>query len=219
MLITVIIPAFNEESVIVETLQAVGNAWPDHQAIVVDDGSNDETGEKARRAGALVIRHQHNQGKGAAINSAAPFVRGDIVVLLDADLGKSAYGFTRLLSPIFNGSADVTVAKFPPSPVKGGFGMVKGLATEGVFRMTGCFVPSVLSGQRAMRYKVFQSALPFASGFGIEVGATIDILRQGWRLQEVEIDFSHHYSGRNLRGFIHRGHQFFDICRVLKEKL
>lgn len=218
MKVSVIIPAYNEANFIGGTIQAVRSFTWVEQIILVDDGSTDETGELAKAAGAQVIKHSHNNGKGAAINSAAPFVTGDIIIILDGDLGESAKEFYRLLPPILEGRADVTIATFPPAPVPGGFGLVKGLAAQGVYRLTGERVLSPLSGQRAMRSQVFKSLLPFAYGFGVEVGATVDMLRQGWRVQEVEINMVHNFSRRDLAGFLHRGRQFYDICRVLATK-
>lgn len=153
------------------------------------------------------------------MNQGAKFLKGDIIVLLDADLRESAAKFTRLLLPITGDSADVTVAKFPPPPVPGGFGIVKGLAALGIFCLTGKKVSCPLSGQRAMRKDVFNSLIPFAGGYGVEVAATIDILNQGWRLEEVEIDMIHSYTGRNIIGFLHRGRQFFDILYTIILKI
>ncbi|NMA15401.1 MAG: glycosyltransferase family 2 protein [Clostridia bacterium] len=218
MQISVIIPAYNEANFINDTIQAVRNFPWVEQIIVVDDGSTDGTGELAKACGSQVIKHPRNKGKGAAINSAAPFLTGKIIIILDGDLGKSAKECYHLLPPIGEGRADATVAKFPPATIPGGFGLVKGLAAQGVYRLTGQRVLSVLSGQRAMKIQVFKSLLPFASGFGVEVGATVDMLRQGWRLQEIEINMVHNFSRRDLAGFLHRGKQFYDICRVLANK-
>lgn len=218
MKVSVIIPAFNEAARIGETVAAVQNSLEAHEVIVVDDGSVDETAVQAAKAGARVFSHRTNQGKGSALNTACREISSEIVILLDGDLGKSAEKFSLLLPPIMEGSADVTVAKFPPPPVPGGFGLVKGLATCGVFRLTGQKLTAPLSGQRAMRIEVLQSILPFAPGFGVEVAAAIDILRKGWRIEEIEIDMEHNFSRRDWDGFIHRGRQFVDICQVLVKK-
>ncbi|MGI6678797.1 MAG: glycosyltransferase family 2 protein [Dehalobacterium sp.] len=218
-MVSLLIPAYNAGLLIQETIHAVQGAYPDFkEIIVVDDGSQDDTQIKAHAVGARVLRSEKNRGKGGALNLGAPLVQGDIVVLLDADLGKSAARFIPLLLPVLHQKADVTLAKFPPPPIKGGFGWVKGLAHYGIFSLTGKKVACPLSGQRAMTRTVFQSLLPFQKGYGVEVGATIDILKKGWRLEEVEIDFTHAYTGRNLAGFLHRGRQFYDIFCTLIQK-
>lgn len=219
MKISVLIPAFNAGTVINTTINSVKSAYENlSEIIVVDDGSADNTAYQAELAGAKVFRLKKNRGKGGALNYGANWITGDIVVLLDADLGESAAKFTRLLVPVLENQADVTVAKFPPPPVRGGFGLVKGLAGQGIYHLTGKRVSCPLSGQRAMKKKVFDSLLPFASGYGVEVAATVEILKKGWSLQEVEIDMTHAYTGRNISGFLHRGRQFWDISRIIMEK-
>lgn len=219
MKISVLIPAFNTGSLIQSTIHSLQSAYPSlGEIIVVDDGSKDDTARQAAAAGAQVVRLERNRGKGGALNGGADLVHGDVVVLLDADLGESAGQFTRLLVPVLENQADVTVAKFPPPPIKGGFGCVKGLAAQGIYRLTGERISCPLSGQRAMKRPVFDSLLPFAGGYGVEVAATVDILKKGWRLQEVEIDMTHSFTGRDLAGFFHRGRQFFDICCTIIQK-
>ncbi|MGD1056822.1 MAG: hypothetical protein ABR992_05335 [Solirubrobacteraceae bacterium] len=56
--------------------------------------------------------------------------------------------------------------------------------------------------------------LPFAHGFGMEIGMTIDAVRAGHRVREVELDLSHRASGRTLAGFLHRGRQLVDFLRA-----
>lgn len=215
MNVCVIIPAYNAESTISETVLAVKNSIKVESILVVDDGSKDRTSQKALESGARVLVHKKNRGKGAALNTAAREVFEDIIILLDADLGKSAKDLRKLLTPIQKGEADVTVAKFPPSPVSGGFGLVKGLAKNGIYSATGSSISSPLSGQRAMTKQVFLSILPFAQGYGVEVAATIKILKNNWRLMEVAVEMEHNFSQRNIKGFIHRGQQFYDILKVL----
>jgi hypothetical protein len=71
-----------------------------------------------------------------------------------------------------------------------------------------------ISGQRAMRPGVLPQLLPFATGFGMETGMTIDALRKGLRVIEVELDLEHRATGKSLQGFIHRGRQARDIARA-----
>jgi hypothetical protein len=71
-----------------------------------------------------------------------------------------------------------------------------------------------MSGQRAMRPGVLPKLLPFAPGFGIETGMTIDALTKGLRVVEVELDLEHRATGKSLRGFMHRGRQARDVLRA-----
>jgi len=213
--ISVLIPAYNEEAFIFDTVKAVGFLPEDKEILVVDDCSTDQTAARAKAAGAKVITLPYNMGKGEALNQGAKKITGDIVLLLDADLGSSAGEARHLLWPVLNGEADLTIARFPPARQKGGFGFVKGLAGMGIRYYTGIKAETPLSGQRAMRRTVFLKVLPLASHFGVEVSMTIKAARLGFRVCEVPVQMRHKETGRNLKGFIHRSRQFYDVLRVL----
>ncbi len=215
MKISVLIPAYNEEAFIFDTVKAVGFLPEDKEILVVDDCSTDQTAARAKAAGAKVITLPYNMGKGEALNQGAKKITGDIVLLLDADLGSSAGEARHLLWPVLNGEADLTIARFPPARQKGGFGFVKGLAGMGIRYYTGIKAETPLSGQRAMRRTVFLKVLPLASHFGVEVSMTIKAARLGFRVCEVPVQMRHKETGRNLKGFIHRSRQFYDVLRVL----
>lgn len=185
------------------------------QVVVVDDASTDDTAELAQAAGAVVQVLRENLGKGGALNHGAALVTGDVVVLLDGDLGSSAAEARGLLLPVLEGSADMTVARFPRSRKKGGFGLVKGLARSGIKHFCGFEAQAPLSGQRAMTRAVLKQVVPFASGYGVEVALTIAVARQGFRVLEVPVNMTHAETGRDLRGFVHRGQQFVHVARVL----
>jgi hypothetical protein len=111
------------------------------------------------------------------------------------------------------GECDLAVAAFSRR-VGGGFGFALGFARWAIRRRCGLETEAPISGQRAMRAEVLRSVLPFARGYGMEVGMTIDAVRAGYRLREYELDLSHRATGRSLAGFGHRGHQLADFCRV-----
>ena len=71
-----------------------------------------------------------------------------------------------------------------------------------------------ISGQRAMRAAVLRDVLPFAPRYGMEIGMTVDAVRAGHRVGEVELDLSHRATGRTLGGFVHRGRQLRDFRAV-----
>ena len=214
--VSVLIPAYNEEKYIKKTLDAVKSILEVQRIIVVDDGSQDMTVKLARAAGVVVITSEQNSGKGGALNLGAGLVKNDdIVVLLDADLGHTAAEARKLIIPILDDLADMTIAQFPRLKHKGGFGLVKGLAHRGIKHFTGMEMQSPLSGQRAMTKAVFNKILPFASGYGVEVALTINVARMGYRVKEVPVQMTHAVTGRDLKGFIHRGKQFKDVLKEL----
>ena len=165
------------------------------------------------------MRLQRNVGKGAALNAGAKYCEdADIVLLLDGDLGSSASQADLLLKPLLEGTADMTIARFPRPTGKAGFGLVKNMARKEIAKMGNGFdAQAPLSGQRALTRACLDAVLPFASGYGVEVGLTIRALRQNFRLLEVETTMTHAATGRDLSGFIHRGKQFVHVWSALME--
>lgn len=213
--VVTLIPAYNEAKTISATVAALSKLSEVDEIVVVNDASTDQTASLAAAAGARVISLPSNQGKGAALNEGSRQIKADIIVLLDGDLGESAGEARLLLAPVLEGRADMTVAQFPPPRLKGGFGLVKGLARKGIKFYTGLEMKSPLSGQRVMTRQVMDKLLPFASGYGVEVGLTIKAARAGFTVLEVPVQMTHAETGRDLKGFCHRGKQFWHVARVL----
>ncbi len=214
---TVLIPAFNEADCIAETVKAAWQLNEVSQVIVIDDGSSDQTAAIAHQAGALVKRMEQNQGKGAALNAGAALIENKVILLLDADLGKSTLEAAPLLPPVQNGQADMTIAIFPSTGQKAGFGLVKNLACKAIAQWGhGLQAQAPLSGQRALTREVLQAVLPFAEGYGVEVALTIKAARAGFKIIEIPTKLTHKATGRDWHGFKHRGKQYFDVKHTLK---
>ena len=110
MLLSVIIPVYNEERTISEIVERVRREPTEKEIIIVDDGSTDGTHEVLKGItgdGIHVLYHDQNRGKGAAIRTAIPHVRGDVVVIQDADLEYDPSEYPRLIHPIKENVADV----------------------------------------------------------------------------------------------------------------
>jgi len=214
--VVVLIPAYNEASLIGETVAAVLRMPCVEDVVVIDDGSEDETPFIAHDAGARVIQLSSNRGKGAALNRGLTESDSEIVLMIDADLGATAAETSRLLEPLLSDQADMSIAimKAPPGH-KGGFGLVMKLSRWAVRRYGGMDVSAPLSGQRAIRRGLLEAIGGFEDGFGAETALTIDALRNGYRIVEVPLPLTHRLSGRDWRGFVHRGHQFYDILRAI----
>jgi glycosyltransferase involved in cell wall biosynthesis len=82
---SVVIPAFNEEGGIASVVASLRAVADFREVLVVDDGSTDATADRAREAGARVVRHPYNKGNGAAVKTGIREAQGDVVLLLDAD--------------------------------------------------------------------------------------------------------------------------------------
>lgn len=221
--ISIIIPAYNEEDKIKDTLESIKSIETINQIIVVDDGSSDKTTEKASQVQSEKIKVftlDKNKGKGFALNYGLKIAmeNADIIGFLDGDLGSSSSEVEKLITPIINNEADVIIAKFPPAKKKGGLGFVKGLAKQSVLDMTGEELEATLSGQRLFKKEVLQQFEEIPFGYGVEVGMTIDILKKGYKIKEVLVNMTHSETGRDLKGFIHRGKQYYHIKKVLRKK-
>jgi hypothetical protein len=137
----------------------------------------------------------------------------ELVLVCDGDLGGSAAGLDRLVDAVADGSCDLAVAAFSKR-VGGGFGVALGFARWAIRRRCGFDAEAPISGQRAMRGEVLRATMPFAAGFGMEIGITVDAVRAGYRVREIELDLGHRTTGRTLGGFLHRGRQLRDFARV-----
>jgi hypothetical protein len=89
-----------------------------------------------------------------------------------------------------------------------------GFARWAIRRLCGFEAAAPISGQRAMKREVLCATLPFARGYGMEIGMTVDAVRGGYRVGERELDLSHRTTGRSIAGFAHRGRQLFDFART-----
>lgn len=205
--IDVLIPAYNESGYIGRTIAALRKLPQVKRVLVVDDGSTDETAAEAAAAGAEVFRLLRNRGKGAAVLFGARFARAPFLALVDADLGDSAVELKRLIPPLLEGRAEMTVARFPENRRHGGLGLVKKLASWSIRRSTGWRAQEPLSGQRVFRRELLELLSFPPLGFGLEVALTMDLLQRGCRILEVPTSMTHRERGRKLSAFLHRGRQ------------
>ena len=223
--VAVVIPARDEADRIQATVTAAAGIGGVALVIVVDDGSSDATAAVAQRAGAVVTRHRRNRGKGAAMETGAEAARivdqrdqrdrPRHLLFLDADLAETAAQAGPLIDPVLAGKADMTIAVFSTTVKLGGHGLVVGLSGAGIHRATGWRPAQPLNGQRCLTRAAFEAARPLARGWGAETGLTIDLLRKGFRVTEVEVELAHRATGTGMRAQLHRAHQLTDVARAL----
>ena len=218
--ILVVIAARDEADRIGATLQALRDTFPGARLFVADDGSRDGTSSIAAAGGAEVVWSPEPVGKGGAATRAAQRALqaardpdSAIVLLCDGDLGASAARLTPLVDAVREGRLDLAVAAFARR-VGGGFGVAVGYARRAVRRLCDLELQAPISGQRALRAETLRACLPLAKGFGMEIGMTVDAVRAGCSVREYELDLTHRATGRDLRGFLHRGRQLLDFGRV-----
>jgi hypothetical protein len=181
-------------------VRALREQFPDAEVIVADDGSTDATARLAEEAGAAVLRLAH-RGKGEALSAAERAAPPGSLLLVDADLQGD-------LTALPGGG--LRIARFARRE-GGGFGLAKRAGRALIELRSGLRVEEPLSGQRSLDARARSAVFPLAPGFGAEVRMTIDAARAGIAVEEVELELTHRATGRDLRGFLHRGRQFVDL--------
>jgi hypothetical protein len=199
--LTVLVAARDEADRIEATVAELHNAFPGAAVVVADDGSRDETAAAAERAGARVVRLPR-RGKGQALTMAERELPPGPLLLCDADLRGD-------LSPLQRCEAALAVAGFAERE-GGGFGIAKAVA-RALIRLHSGFEPTEpLSGQRLLSQSARDACFPVASGFGCETRMTIDAVRAGLRVVELELPLHHRVTARDPSGFAHRGRQLLE---------
>lgn len=221
--IFIIVTAYNEADRIGATLDALASAFAGARVLLADDGSTDATASIAAARGAQVVGPRRMLGKGEAATLAAREALADararrveqqaVFVLCDGDLGSSAGALSALADAVSSGGVDLAVAAFSRR-IGGGVGLALGFARWAIRRRCGLRTNAPISGQRALSAAALADVLPFAHGFGMEVGMTIDAVRAGHTVAEIELDLEHRATGRTLAGFAHRARQLLDFARV-----
>jgi hypothetical protein len=200
--LTILVAARDEEERIAETVRSLRFAFPAAETIVADDGSRDATAHAAESAGARVVRLPR-RGKGQALTIAEQGAPPGPLLLCDADLRGD-------LAPLLASDADVAIAVFAQRR-GGGFGLAKRAARTLIRARCGFDAREPLSGQRRLSERARAACFPVAAGFGVETRATIDAVRAGLTVEEIELDLEHRVTGRDVRGFAHRGRQLAGI--------
>ena len=185
---SVIVPAFNEGAAIASVVAALRAGAPWHEVIVVDDGSSDDTGDRAREAGAIVVRHPYNKGNGAAVKSGVRRATGANVLIVDGDGQHRPADAERLVSKLGeydlvigarSSATQATVAR------RVGNAALNWLASY----LTERQIPDLTSGFRAARREClleFLHLLP--NGFSTPTTTTLAFLKAGYSVAFEPID-------------------------------
>ncbi|MGN0175207.1 MAG: glycosyltransferase [Methanobrevibacter sp.] len=187
--VSVIIPAYNEEETVAKVVGVVKKAVYVDEIIVVNDGSSDQTESEAIKAGAKVINHETNKGKGEALKTGYKQSECDIIAFIDADIHNlTSAKVESMIKPILEGKTDITKTKFSRAS-----GRVTELTAKPLLNF---FFPEIsfeqpLSGQFAARKEVLKK-INFESDYGVDVGIVIDADVLGISIMEVDIGAIEH---------------------------
>jgi len=164
---------------------------PDAQVILIDDGSDDGTGDEGRGRGAVVVTHPRNRGKGVALRSglARACTEGaEAIVTLDADGQHPPSEIPRLLQPIRDRAADLVLgarARSGPMPVSRRF--TNWLSASLASRIGGQTVTDAQTGFRAFTRAVAEQVQPAGDRYEFEANFLLEALRAGYRVASVEV--------------------------------
>ena len=184
MKVSVIIPAYNEEETVAKVVEVVGKVSFVDEIIVINDGSSDNTESEALKAGAIVINHEVNKGKGEALYTGYKKAECDIIAFIDADIHNlTSSKVEAMIRPILEGKTDITKTKFARES-----GRVTELTAKPLLNF---FFPEIsfeqpLSGQFAAKKEILKK-INFEKDYGVDVGIVIDADVLGISIMEVDI--------------------------------
>jgi glycosyltransferase involved in cell wall biosynthesis len=215
--IIAVIPAYNEESHIVPIIKET-KKYVD-QVFVIDDGSTDKTGELAKVAGAIVIKHDFNMGKGVAINHAFETARElqvKVMVLLDGDGQHNPEEIPSLLKPVLTGKADMVVGsrflrnnRIPKYRMLG-----QTILTVATNIGTGIKVSDTQSGFRSFSQKSISRMSFQESGFAVE--SEMQFKARKYNLKVVEVPIITNYDEKVKRSpMIHGFGVLFRVINLI----
>lgn len=155
-MVSVVIPAFDEVATVGASVAAALRHPDVDEVLVIDDGSSDGTGLAAARAGARVVRLDHNSGKAEALDAGVRSARHDVIMFLDADVtGHTVETLSRIMQPVVDGRYEMYV----------------GIHTRSTLWLNRLlhFFP-IISGERALTRKLWESVpAVHKNGFQIEI--------------------------------------------------
>jgi glycosyltransferase involved in cell wall biosynthesis len=187
---SVIVPAHNEEPAIADVVKRCLRADSRIvETIVVDDGSTDATSDRAREAGAIVLRLSPNRGKGSAMRHGIEHSKGDVLVFIDADGQDDPAEISLLLDAMAPDVALVNGSRYIGTFKEGAITTVNKVGTSGltwiVNLLFGARVTDCLAGFRAVRRAALDEVDVSANGYDIEVDMLLRIVKSGGRVVEV----------------------------------
>lgn len=200
----------NEATAIALVVSSLRGAAAWHQIIVVDDGSDDDTADRARQAGACVIVHPYNKGNGAAVKTGIRHATGEFVLIIDADGQHPPEDARRIAARL--GTYDLVVgaraaATQATAPRRAGNAILNGLASY----LTSRPIPDLTSGFRGARtacLREFLHLLP--NGFSTPTTTTLAFIKAGYNVAFEPIH-ARRRAGRSKIRFAHDGARFLLI--------
>ena len=198
MKLSILMPVYNERATLASAVKEVLNVdYPcEIELVVVDDGSTDGTGELypslTEDPRVQIHLHERNQGKGAAIRTAATAATGDYVIMCDADLEYSPADIASLLGPVIGGQADVVYGTRTFGS-HNAYSYTYVLGNKGVTTFANvlfnCYISDLETCFKLIPAALYRDLDVREAGFGMEAEVTGKLLRRGFRPYEVPITY------------------------------
>ena len=195
MKLSVIIPAYNEKTTLPQILHSINSQPFEMEIIIVDDCSTDGTREyisSLKQAHYKKLFHEKNLGKGAALRTAQPHVKGDIVIIQDADLEYQPEDYPILLKPIQSGGVDVVYGTRFLGPHRV-FYFWHYIGNKILSLLTNLLYNTILTdmecGYKVFRAEVFKNIKIYSNKFDVEPELTAKIFKQKLKVVEVPITY------------------------------
>ena len=210
MIISVIIPIYNEAATCIELINRVKAVSLEKEIIVVEDGSKDGTAELLSQVeGITLLSHTINQGKGAAVQTATEHINGDIVILQDGDLEYNPEDYHALVEPIKNDEIHVVFgSRWLSKKNPWSFHYIGNkLITLFSNIINQRCINDMASCYKAIPADIFRNLELKSNGFGLEAEITAKVFRKGFKVKEIPINYNRRTSsqGKKLRlkdGFV-----------------
>ncbi len=180
---SILIPACNEAESIGQVVGALASIARWREIIVVDDGSSDETADRARRAGATVIRHPYNKGNGAAVKTGIRRASGEYILIIDGDGQHQPSDAPRLLAAL--GDYDLVIgARSGSTQATHARRLGNNLLNRLAAYLTGQPIPDLTSGFRAARREYLHEFLHLLpNGFSTPTTTTLAFIKAGYNVR------------------------------------
>jgi len=202
-LISIIVPVYNEEETIDEVISRIISLGRklSIEIIVVDDGSEDNTLNIIKKYDQIIlVQHEKNYGKGAAIQTGIKKSKGDVIIIQDADLEYLPEEIPKIVEPILSGKADVVFGSRFIGKIEGmSFSHFLGnrilsIVAQILYKTN---MTDIMTGYKAMKRHVANNLKITKSGFDVEIEMTCKILKNHYRVVEVPISYKYRTFGES----------------------
>ena len=216
MKIAVLIPCYNEELTVEKVVKDFRKELPDADIYVYNNNSTDRTAELAVKAGAI-LRDEHKQGKGNVVKRMFEDVEADIYILVDGDDTYPANAVHKLIEPIKDGSADMTVGDrlsngtYKKENKRSFHNFGNALVKNAINMSFGSKLNDIMTGYRAFNKKMVKNLPITTNGFEVETEMTLQALDKNFIIKEIPIEYRDRPRGSNSKL-----KTFSDGIRVIK---